>query len=528
MILMNFFFRSATYLRLLPRDARTQEGRRHINSVPVKLTKPEGNLHRSHVDGEFAAASIRSLETLASILGPAEVFFLSQDDKARVPIGITAANKQTPMLMHMEYKVTLPDHDWVVAQRHKLIPSVYAGIKINEGAIGKPEAVTYSGPTYVAVRSGKHCSSTANTHAKDFEEILKLEEFKTFSKTEEGFVKPVVIITSDGGPDENPRYKKVIGFAIQHFKRHNLDAIFICTNAPGRSAFNRVERRMAPLSHELAGLILPYDQYGSHLNNKGETIDLELEKRNFEFAGKTLAEIWGTLTIDSYDVVAKYVTAHENLDDPEEECRIWYSNHVQESQYLLQIVKCSDTTCCTPARSSIKKLLPNGFLPPPIKLTQTKSGLQVVETVDSNAKFTDLLARLTIKVEPETKQFLKIPYDWSCPSVKGKLANRSCKKCGAYHASKKSLNAHIKNLHKGGDINVITKKQPLRIAARRAKELMCVWKNDLTGDEEAEWVSEDEIDVDSLKKNEKLLGNPRVIVKKLEDWLTIPWETLKV
>lgn len=48
--------------------------------------------------------------------------FLSQDDKARVVIGLAAANKQAPILMHVEYKVSLPDHDWVVAQRHKLIP----------------------------------------------------------------------------------------------------------------------------------------------------------------------------------------------------------------------------------------------------------------------------------------------------------------------------------------------------------------------------------------------------------------------
>lgn len=56
-----------------------------------------------------------------------------------------------------------------------------------------------------------------------------------------GLVKPVVIILTDGGPDENPRYDKVIRAAIQHFLCHDLDAIFIATNAPGRSGFNPVE-----------------------------------------------------------------------------------------------------------------------------------------------------------------------------------------------------------------------------------------------------------------------------------------------
>ena len=40
--------------------------------------------------------------------GPREVTLHSQDDKAKVPIGITATSKQAPLIMHMEYKVTRP------------------------------------------------------------------------------------------------------------------------------------------------------------------------------------------------------------------------------------------------------------------------------------------------------------------------------------------------------------------------------------------------------------------------------------
>jgi hypothetical protein len=50
--------------------------------------------------------------------------------KKRVPIGLTAANKQSLLLMHVEYSVSLSDHDWVVAEKHKLILLVYAGIQI--------------------------------------------------------------------------------------------------------------------------------------------------------------------------------------------------------------------------------------------------------------------------------------------------------------------------------------------------------------------------------------------------------------
>lgn len=100
---------------------------------------------------------------------PGHVFFLSQDDKAKVPIGLTAANKQSSLVMHVEYRVSLPDHDFVIGGQHKLCPSVYAGIDIKNGGLGKPNAtyftyVTYSGPTYVAIRSCKHSSSSAYGH----------------------------------------------------------------------------------------------------------------------------------------------------------------------------------------------------------------------------------------------------------------------------------------------------------------------------------------------------------------------------
>ncbi|KZR95977.1 Uncharacterized protein APZ42_009943, partial [Daphnia magna] len=187
--------------------------------------------------------------------------------------------KQTePSLMHVEYRVSLPDHDWVVAEKHKLIPSVYAGIQIHPNGFVNRECVSYSGPTYI--RSGKHSSSTALSHAIDFEKLLNLKEFAEITRCGlDQLVKPIVIFTVDGGPDENPRYQKVIQIAIHHFVNHNLDGLFVATHAPGRSAFNRVERKMAPLSKELSGLILPHDHFGTHLVNSGRTIDDELEEK---------------------------------------------------------------------------------------------------------------------------------------------------------------------------------------------------------------------------------------------------------
>ena len=53
--------------------------------------------------------------------------------------------------------------------------------------------------------------------------------------------------------------------------------IFLATNAPGGSALKRVEKRNAPLSHGVVGVILPHDTFGTHLNGKGKSIDKDLE-----------------------------------------------------------------------------------------------------------------------------------------------------------------------------------------------------------------------------------------------------------
>lgn len=102
-------------------------------------------LHAKHVDTAFCCATINRLEQLASLIGTKYACLMSQNDKVRVPIGLSAANKQSPLLMHVEYKISLVDHDWVVAARQKLIPSVVAGVVIQPDGFGRAEA-SGSGP----------------------------------------------------------------------------------------------------------------------------------------------------------------------------------------------------------------------------------------------------------------------------------------------------------------------------------------------------------------------------------------------
>uniref|UniRef100_A0A914DII2 Uncharacterized protein n=1 Tax=Acrobeloides nanus TaxID=290746 RepID=A0A914DII2_9BILA len=75
------------------------------------------------------------------------VLFLSQDVKARVPLGLPAANKQSRIALHLQYRIRLPDHDW---------------------------------------------------------------SFQDSVLSHEDQIKPIVLVTVDGSPDENPRYTKTL------------------------------------------------------------------------------------------------------------------------------------------------------------------------------------------------------------------------------------------------------------------------------------------------------------------------------
>lgn len=130
------------------------------------------------------------------------------------------------------------------------------------------------------------------------------------------------------------RYEKRINCAIEEFKKFKSSK-FIATNAPGRSAFNRVERRMAPLSRDLAGLIINHQQLGTHLNERGETIDAEVEKKNFEAAGKFLAEIWSETIIDKYPTIASYIPPEKSEINPTEKVtELWKKCQCQRRSLL--------------------------------------------------------------------------------------------------------------------------------------------------------------------------------------------------
>ena len=225
------------------------------------------------------------------------------------------------------------------------------------------------------------------------------------------------------------------------FNKHDLDAYFVATNAPGGSALNRVERRMSNLSKELSGVILPHDHFGTNLDNNNNTVDEELELKNFEHAGEILDELWSKLVINDHSVVAEFVR-EEPSDITITKSEEWEANHVRESQYLLQIVKCTDTACCSPIQSSYLDIMKDRFSQPPLPAVFSSMGIELAKD-DKETTYLSLFQNVALKdnllpKHVSTKFPWGIPYNYSCPSTSDALKQNHSPNCRSKKSAKSS------------------------------------------------------------------------------------------
>ena len=346
------------------------------------------------------------------------------------------SKKQTAILMHVEYKVSLPNHDFPIGKSHKLIPSVYAScLQKEDGTIG------VNGPTYIAIMSGKHDKSSAVSHQEKFRVLIETNDFQE-SCMKDGKLKPLVFVSVDGGPDEAPKNTLTLDSWLSVFLDFDLDLLAVFTHAPGSSAYNPVERCIAPLSKDASGVILPFDTYGSHLNISNVTIDENLKRRNFKAAGEVLASIWLESVIDGHPVIAKFVNVPEKereVSVPDEVTDQWKIVHIRQSQYMLQFARCREKSCCK-FRTNFYTYFPQRFLPPPIPITNTTDGLSVSP---EKRYFGSLFQAIYFQ------KFSTECFDQFCPSLQKRdkngittLKKRTCWKCRKYHSTIKAMNQY--------------------------------------------------------------------------------------
>ena len=155
------------------------------------------------------------------------------------------------------------------------------------------------------------------------------------------------------------------------------------------------------------------------LGREWQDVDEELEKKNFKVAGSILAEIWSELVLDGYPVFAEYIEDEKLLTSGYDEG--WVYRHCRISQYMLQIVKCSQM------RTVRKSVIPSGFLPAPAPINIEKGvNAPVKQNTKKTDKYPNLWKRLAITDLVPYTGFTHMPYDWHCPSItnidEGKVA----------------------------------------------------------------------------------------------------------
>ena len=79
--------RSGLYLKLLPRDGKTTEGKRHINTVPVKLIRPRNDLGKNILIGCLLQRLLLPLTSLLQSLVPKPVFIQPRMTRAQSLLG---------------------------------------------------------------------------------------------------------------------------------------------------------------------------------------------------------------------------------------------------------------------------------------------------------------------------------------------------------------------------------------------------------------------------------------------------------
>merc|ERR1711964_369317 len=95
------------------------------------------------------------------------------------------------------------------------------------------------------------------------------------------------------------------------------------------------------------------------------------------------------------------------------------------------------------------------------------------------------------------KKFAKLPYDLFNPAVKSELKKRSCEYCSSYFGTITTKDKHkhacTTSWHTEEAQAPAIRVRPVRVAARRGGELLCVMRL-----QELEWIAAEDVDVEGM------------------------------
>lgn len=277
-----------------PRHPNFQASRRYKGKLKVKFMIQSRQFRKTHIDMHYASSIFRYHKEFA-IKYKDFCNFVCMDDKHKLkvgepgyPVASVERGKQVIVAMGKKFEV---DHDFT---KFSVTPTVNLFTEIPS----EIESTFYGGTVFVGLKETAFQPSSPWRHATELAGILKS------SFTQNGEIKPNLVMYSDGGPDHRLTYVSVQMSLLCLFLIFDLDMICVARTPLQNSWKNPAERIMSVLN-------IGFQSVGL-MREKTEHFEKQLDSAN------SLAVI--------RKLVEKYPSFEEEVLDSMEPVRILLSN----------------------------------------------------------------------------------------------------------------------------------------------------------------------------------------------------------
>ena len=227
--------------------------------IPLKLAMQQKVIEKPNCDAYYNAALFKYIRAFAVELGNDKVTMIGWDDKAGVDVGepdqpTAATQNPGKSWMHSEKTVGEGQHSF---HKTNLTPSVRLIHELPEDMDGS----FYRGQPQVCIKDAIFEHSTSSRHATEL-----LQMFHT--KPE--FIKPVLILTNDGGVDHTIRHSRNVVAMLAIFL--HCPQVLMLINfqmAAYRSAYHPVEKLNCILNLAWNGVCLSRESLKDPVLEKG-------------------------------------------------------------------------------------------------------------------------------------------------------------------------------------------------------------------------------------------------------------------
>lgn len=200
--------------------------------IPLKLSMQQKVIEKPNIDAHYNAAQFKYLKSFATEFGPDLVCMVGWDDKTGVDVGeptqpTIATQHARKSWVHQERPVGEGQHSF---HKTNLTPSVRLVHKIGNSV----DESFYRGLPQVVIKDSIFQPSSSARHVTEL--------FQMIQKNPQ-LLKPVLILTNDGGSDHTIRYERNIVAMLALFLRIPETLVLINFQmAAYRSAYHPVEK----------------------------------------------------------------------------------------------------------------------------------------------------------------------------------------------------------------------------------------------------------------------------------------------